>query len=91
MSLSPEGPRSLHDIHVAPSHGSPRTARDRSSHDAPAHDAAGLEPAAAEQPASTDEDRTRRNVWTLHEVFPSCPQAGKAVLEQIMDRVEQCT
>lgn len=92
MSLSPEGPRSLHDTHVAPSHVPPRkAARDRSSHDATAHDAAGLEPAAAEKPSDADDVRERNNIWTLHEVFPSCPQAGKAVLEQIMDRVEKCT
>jgi len=93
MSLSPEGPRSPHDVRIAPPHIVPRSAaRDLPSRDSMACNAADREPAAAPEDATGAGDaRLRHEVWTLREVIPSCPKAGKVVLERIMDRLEQCT
>jgi serine/threonine-protein kinase RsbW len=93
MSLSPEGPRSPHDVRIAPPHITPRpVARDLSSCDSMACDAADRQPAAAPESSSGPcEARLRHEVWTLREVIPSCPHAGKVILERIMDRLEQIT
>lgn len=93
MSLSPEGPRSPHDAHVAPRHISPRPASSQSAgRDASTSDAAAREPLhpARETSPPARDARVPQEVWRLDEVIPSCPKAGKVVLERIMLRLEQC-